>query len=130
MRKPMRYLRIAFSAVCGLASVLLIILWVYSYWWVEQIVFRVSANRCIGIGIGPGDIGIGTSVQTNVTTGFRITQSAEKWLDSVAKSGQHHSRIWGQFNLEPAIFPFWFLVALSILLAIVPWIPVKRFSLR
>jgi hypothetical protein len=36
--KPFKFLRIAFSAFCGLACVLLVVLWVRSYWridWVE-----------------------------------------------------------------------------------------------
>ncbi len=33
MKPVLRYLRIAFSATCGIARVLLIVLWVLSYWW-------------------------------------------------------------------------------------------------
>jgi hypothetical protein len=33
MRRFLRYLRIAFSAACLIACVLLIVLWVRSYWW-------------------------------------------------------------------------------------------------
>jgi hypothetical protein len=33
MKRVLRYLRIAFSATCGLACVLLIVLWISSHWW-------------------------------------------------------------------------------------------------
>ena len=32
-----RYLRIAFSVMCGIACVLLIALWVRSYWWADTV---------------------------------------------------------------------------------------------
>ncbi len=35
-----RKLRIAWSVVCGLACVLLIVLWVRSYWWIDGIPYR------------------------------------------------------------------------------------------
>jgi hypothetical protein len=35
MRRFLRYLRIAFSATCLVACVLLVVLWVRSYWWTD-----------------------------------------------------------------------------------------------
>ena len=37
MRRFLRYLRIAFSVTCGIACVLLIVLWVRSYWTIDGV---------------------------------------------------------------------------------------------
>ena len=37
MTRFLRYLRIAFSAVCGIVSVLLLVLWCTSYFWASYI---------------------------------------------------------------------------------------------
>src|SRR6476620_2501344 len=39
-----RKLRIAFSATCLIACVLLIVLWVRSYWWYESVSWGVGAT--------------------------------------------------------------------------------------
>jgi hypothetical protein len=40
-----RKLRIAFSMVCGILCMLLIALWVRSYWWYGSVEIRVSSTR-------------------------------------------------------------------------------------
>ena len=40
-----RKLRIAFSATCGIACVLLIALWVRSYWWEDGLSFGITEKR-------------------------------------------------------------------------------------
>jgi hypothetical protein len=40
MRKALRYLRIAWSVGCGILCLLLIALWVRSYWWTDNIYYR------------------------------------------------------------------------------------------
>jgi hypothetical protein len=42
MLRYLRYLRIAFSAICGIACVLLCVLWVRSYWWSDSIEYVES----------------------------------------------------------------------------------------
>ena len=39
---PYRRLRIAFSAICGVLCLLLILLWVRSYWWSDRVIDTVS----------------------------------------------------------------------------------------
>ena len=41
----LRLLRIAFSAVCGIVCLLLIVLWIRSYWWQDFYSWRLSDNR-------------------------------------------------------------------------------------
>jgi hypothetical protein len=44
-----RYLRIAFSAVCGIACVLLVVWWLRGYWYQDYVSGRVSNSRSIHI---------------------------------------------------------------------------------
>lgn len=48
MSRPLFYVRIAFSALCGLSATLLLALWLHSYWWHDLIAIRVSPNVSIG----------------------------------------------------------------------------------
>ena len=52
----MRYrkLRIAWSVVWGLASVLLVVLWVRSYWRVDTVRMSATANRVFQVSVAPG----------------------------------------------------------------------------
>ena len=49
-RMRFRKLRIAWSVVWGLAAVLLIVLWVRSYWWVDQITRHCILAQRFGAG--------------------------------------------------------------------------------
>src|SRR4051794_41795509 len=51
-----RTLRIAFSATCLIACVLLIVLWVRSYWWVDQIDFAISKSNFFGFASVSGHV--------------------------------------------------------------------------
>ena len=57
-RMKYRKLRIAFSATCGIACVLLVVLWVRSYWWVDD--FR-SPSPNIAIKSLPGRLEVGAA---------------------------------------------------------------------
>ena len=54
MRKSLRYLRIAFSATCLIACVLLIALWVRSYWRWEIFHFPITTQRMVLVGSKEG----------------------------------------------------------------------------
>jgi hypothetical protein len=51
-----RKLRIAFSAFCGLACVLLIALWVLSYWWSGWASGPISRTKVLGLSSSQGRI--------------------------------------------------------------------------
>jgi hypothetical protein len=51
-----RKLRIAFSAFCGLACVLLIVLWVLSYWWSDGASGPISRTKAMGLSSSQGRI--------------------------------------------------------------------------
>src|SRR5436309_31493 len=44
MPRFLRYLRIAFSATCGIACVLLVVLWVRSYWWYDELRYKCESD--------------------------------------------------------------------------------------
>ena len=47
MARYFRYLRIAFSATCLITCVLLIVLWVRSYWWEDNASIWISGRGLI-----------------------------------------------------------------------------------
>jgi hypothetical protein len=125
-------LRIACTAVCGLAAVLLVVLWVRSYWWYHSISVP-SPARVI--------------VQSLLGTVTVIKYPPPKPLGYVLKGG------WKVFAVEdlripysplPPIpqwsykvdqtqftfgFPYWFAVTVFSIIAGLPWLR-WRFSLR
>jgi hypothetical protein len=56
-----RKLRIAWSVGYGLACVLLIVLWVRSYFWTDQITRQESSNQFIAVTLGDGRLLLGES---------------------------------------------------------------------
>src|SRR5262245_32475259 len=97
----LRKLRIAWSAFCGLAAVLLVVLWVRSYWRVEMIACPLTSNYYIGAASQPGCVGLAIHPMGNLTVGqikrFQRYQT-EEWLASVRQDILPNiSRIWGQF---------------------------------
>ena len=50
-----RKLRIAFSATCLIACVLLIVLWVRSYWWVDAVYGNIGGMAAFKIRIRAKD---------------------------------------------------------------------------
>ena len=49
-------LRIAWSVVCGIACMLLIVLWVWSYWYVQNAVAAPSTDNYLVIEVAKGEI--------------------------------------------------------------------------
>jgi hypothetical protein len=71
MRRSLRYLRIAFSATCVTACVLLIALWVRSYWRFDQILYRASATEYVAISTHLGQLALGGSDDPSLSTVFK-----------------------------------------------------------
>jgi hypothetical protein len=131
-----RKLRIAWSVACGITCVLLIVLWVRSYWWVDQFVATFGPYY-VGVGETPGALGIGVGTDTNCEPWtFSDPNPAEEWLRLVVMpNGERYpSRVWGvfEFNTSDGVnlsAPFWFLILLSSMAAGASWLR-WRFSLR
>ena len=129
----MRYrkLGIAWSTMCGSATVLLIVLWVRSYAWVGGVTAPISANQALQFGSLPGVFAVGLR---NFQGAFTVTQRPiDKWWRP-----QHRqpSQLWGgrmvTESTKAVYLPFWLLVLLSASFAVAPWLPCwsGQFSLR
>jgi hypothetical protein len=105
--KVVRFLRIAVSAVCGIVCVLLVVLWVRSYWWAD--ILRVG-NGFVVIS-APGAFGLDSPPNDYVPK--KLSAS-----DFNAKS-KWPSRVWGtfRFNTSPThpyfCIPYWFATLLT-----------------
>jgi hypothetical protein len=127
--RPMKYRRrrIAFPAVCGVLCLLLIALWVRSFWWVDIALGRhysfMSVHGCLMGSLGEDP----TRRQTLILSqNLRPMREAGTVLRSGASYGFAYGRIVGSLTLGlPHLLPA--IVAAGIRAA--PWLP-WRFSLR
>ncbi|MEX0610852.1 MAG: hypothetical protein WD738_05155 [Pirellulales bacterium] len=152
-----RKLLIAFSAVCGLICLLLIGLWVRSYWRFDQFIRRVSTTNYVAFTSFQGQFAFGMSndpllravfKQTWARRGFRTSEWDEALRGPVAffpsTPSPNDTRIitWPWYDKHPfvvapgttyteVILPYWLLFLLVITLGAVLWFKwPKRFSLR
>jgi hypothetical protein len=130
-----RKLRIAFSACCGLAAVLLLVLWVRSYWWVEGFAVPLTSKYYFGAASQPGCVGFAFHPMGQLSSSqirrFQRFQT-ETWLEPVRRERLPNiSRVWGTFNFRrySYIVPDWFVLISLATLAAVPWFR-WRFTLR
>ena len=120
-----RKLRIAWSVVCGVACVLLIALWVRSYW--RQELFGVGVTKSSYVSV--------TWYQGNLTIAASRVSLPTVFESRTSNFYQMNNQTWTyRFRSVPyfeafAIVPHWFAAILFIPLAAIPWIP-GRFSLR
>lgn len=129
MTRFLRYLRIAFSATCLIACVLLCVLWVRSYSYYDQVSIPISANRIVGCGSKSGTFAISTTNDPMMV----------KWVGGKCKRlTVEIEEIKSVINYKPPgvkkfrlIFPYVVVMPASIICAAAPWIHwTKRFSLR
>jgi hypothetical protein len=137
MINMLRKLRIAFSALCGIACLLLIVLWVRSYSYLDDLSAWLTRHQftCIsGRGwttlgwdwhnfqlYGPFELR-GLEIET-----YRIK---EKSAPTPTWHLQHFSRTAGEHHVM-AIVPYWFLLSITAVPGVLLWRPWSwRFSLR
>jgi len=120
-----RKLRIAWSVFWALACVLLIVLWVRSYWWVEEVSLPHIHTQTVQVGYGCGDIAISVINSGSVPN---VHLAADEWLRllSLEPSLQPPSQVWGAVmrgNGDITVFiPFWFMVPVAFGISTVPWL--------
>jgi hypothetical protein len=146
----LRYLRVAFSITCLIACVLLIVLWVRSYWQYQMLLVRLNTSSDLQILSYRGKVAtiISPPKITIATRSFRMapragytSNDAWEWSHGSVESGLGGEL---QDNFEAdrrnpfesreserttIITPDWFLVLISAVVAIPPWLRL-RFSLR
>jgi hypothetical protein len=131
MKRTFRYLRIAWSVVCGIFCVLLIVLWVRSYWYVDIGFFKVTNGVFLYGGSMPGTFGFHIYPEEYVPTGMRHLP-AEEWRR--ARPKREGLGLLGTFRIDDqeVLVPYWFWLLIPAAVAVAPWLPwwSKRFSLR
>jgi hypothetical protein len=122
-----RKLRIAWSVVCGIACVLLIVLWVRSYWCDELCYWTNKNGTHTTIGANMGVVYFSRNKLGNGAT-------ASNWTYKNFTSHRllwNHWSFWDGWNTRVDVgLPYWSFVLPTIVLGYFPWLPLKRFSVR
>jgi hypothetical protein len=131
MRHYLRYLRIVFSAICGIACVLLVVLWVRSLRAEDRLTghfsgsqrFRLYSSRGCLVWYVPGTPGQPNSYLWGSDFGSKFwLEKSDPRIASVPRIHHHPQESW-------VTLPHWLLVGVCATFAVVPWIH-WRFSLR
>jgi hypothetical protein len=151
---PRRYLYVALTSIFALASLLLLVACVLSYWRFDQLIIRTAANNHLGLTSFQGRFVVGWSNAPELRYAFvqpweRRSFRTRDW--NAALSGPvaffpqsvtpYASTIpLPRFNRNPVIntpgtnhrelvLPYWIILLFTIAAATSPWLP-WRFSLR
>jgi hypothetical protein len=123
----LRHLRIAFSVTCGIACVLLIVLWARSYSARETLYGWLPTPGYLQFTSQHGGIMVVVTTEHHPSR-WRITSKAAAPLN---RRWSFHSHNNGFTRGVEIIAPYWFAVLLAVTLAGAPTMPWKwRFSLR
>ncbi len=127
-------MRKAFAATCSVCCLLLVAMWLRSYWWEDAVVVYSSGHRLVRVGAAPGALQVTAGGNSHATTWTRIVESAPEVTRQLANMGiAYPSRFWGRFYISSSILlvPFWFLILFVVSLAAPPTQKILwRFSLR
>jgi hypothetical protein len=138
-----RKLRIAWSVACVVACVLLIALWVRSYWHADQIYGHTAPTKVLHFGSMGGQLTFryikhynGSGIVKNWMPDGEPVSDITKRRDQSFPNGQddlliyrYHSRFNFGWLQDGFYIPHWTLALLAGLLAPIPWLR-YRFSLR
>jgi hypothetical protein len=142
-RMRFRYLRFAFSAVCGVVCLLLIVLWIDSYWslrYIDARYYRLQVMAATLRGI------VGFDVDMNQTSSGPGTGPKVYWrFDTFPASKRNFGLVTDKLrvisflgfrwvsanNYYEADLPFWLLTFTTAAISVTPWLRwSKHFSLR
>jgi hypothetical protein len=125
-----RKLRIAFSVFCGLACVLLLVLWVRSYWWLDHISGQLRSGETFAINSVWG------RMATTLKPGNRRLKVQSVKIERIDGLKTIRPHDWFYLERVPAktffVFPHFVPVMLLAALAVGPWLQnlTYRLSLR
>jgi hypothetical protein len=136
-----RYLRIAISVVCCIACLLLIALWVRSYWWIDGAIGPISSNKVLLIGSNSGSFSFridDSSQHLSVSQWQADHHSIEEIASAFRQLGQKITFGGPQFGFSGTGNDFfvahWIIIAVIATIGAIssaPWLRwTKRFSLR
>ena len=127
MTRPyLRCLRIAFTAFCGLVAVLLIVLWVRSYWWYDALSFSITSSSKAWIFSDRGVLDISAPYR-GANWSIRKTTRRLAPDDPVLRVGEFTT--YYEHPVRGVYLPYWSLAGMSAALAALPCIR-WRFTLR
>jgi len=124
-----RKLRIAWSAICAITCVVLVALWVRSYWWLDNVNFSTAGTTVVQSFNGSlafvysreiSNPGLTTLSAKKLATLIKPIELRTKWPDWYFGSNQKTLTI---------RLPYWFVTLLPCVLAAVPWMR-WRFTIR
>ena len=124
----LRSLRIAWSTTCGLAAVLLICLWVRSYWWLDNVNFSKTRTRVVQSFEGVISLHLRPIFTEPGLTSLPYTE----WASPEKRDNHNKALRWyaGQRGSGVAlVFPHWFTATLLSVGSVILWLG-WRFSLR
>jgi hypothetical protein len=136
-----RKLRIAWSSGCAIACLLLIVLWVRSYSYLDfctsplgSLHFQTVGGRAVFFALpDQPNWTAGSRPMETVSPRMALRQPCAGWPTSDdPPRGLLGFAIYKQYGLNPAVSaPIWFLVMVAVALGWLPWIAdARRFSLR
>ena len=124
-------LRIAFSATCLIACVLLIALWVRSYWWTDFLYGPVSEVRFFESNSYCGRLALSLTSDPVHLQHWKVYSHQSGPLDGMFAPWKWELGKSKFSDSWVAAFPHWFSVALFGVLSAAPWLRLtRRLSLR
>jgi hypothetical protein len=126
-----RKLRIAWSATCGIACVLLIVLWVRSYQNVEELNRTSESAICTYILSDSGTVSFGRQYIEPFESFLPPEAHGWRYAEYGPNLGRHVKRFTFEWSAPEVMIraPAWFLALFPATLATLPWIK-WRFTLR
>jgi len=127
-----RKLRIAFSVLCGIACLLLIVFWARSHYQVEQLLAPIGGSKYVFVLSLPNRFGFGVCDESPTNTWAATSVPTNQWIASFyLNTGAPPAVLAIQFFVNDGIvvMPCWFGILLAVVTSICPWLRL-RFSLR
>jgi hypothetical protein len=139
-----RKLRIAWSVAWGIVAVLLIALWVRSYWWCDTVGLNLLPTRLVTLDSDEGRLNFeafDSDVPISATPLDSVPNELERrWRKAVAAvdAAEGHPQIdrfmYCRIHRYPLVVkaygPHWVVLLTTVTVSILPWLRFKRFSLR
>jgi hypothetical protein len=123
-----RKLRIAWSVGWGLFALLLCLLWVRSYWWLNQAQYKLSNTESLVVLSAGGTVSAAAmGSRAPIVSSFYSAPITDAEIESYQRIRWQFT--FSRFNKELRV-PTWFAVLVCGSIVAIPWLPVKRFSLR
>src|SRR5262245_44225195 len=124
MRNPLYYLRVAFSVICGVACVLLLVTWLLSYRSVVSIAMPINSNRAANVDMLFGRAYLYKMDERTPRLSMKTRKVNSPKQRLMANMRTREAALgFGAFQDSGAwvlIIPQWFLVSLGAFLATLP----------